>query len=152
MALKVYFSKKHLCLLLKIEFIDRNSQFFCLFSFHPAPGAKETCIAYCFLCRINFSKFNQKRYHALKLLIRCESPILPLLFSGDRLFLPSCLGITETQALGRGVSSSLRANADLKAQLQVQIYAPLSSVTSYLSLPSLPDSFCYIKKDFHKMF
>lgn len=139
MALKAYFSKKYLCLLLNVEFIDRNSQFFCLFSFHPALGAKKTCIAHCFLCRINFSKFNQKRYCALKLLVRCASPILPLLSSADRLFLPSCSGIMETQALGRGVSGSLRANADFKAQLQVQIHAPVSSVTSDLSLPSLPD-------------
>lgn len=39
--LKYIFQKNYLCLLLNVEFIDRNSQFFCLFSFHPALGAKE---------------------------------------------------------------------------------------------------------------
>ena len=40
MGLKVYFSKKHLCLLLNVEFIDKNSQFFVCFHFTQHQGLK----------------------------------------------------------------------------------------------------------------
>lgn len=110
MALQVYF-KKYLCLLLNVEFIDRNSQFFCLFSFHPALGAKETCIAHCFL-QNQFFQIQPKKVPCSEAPGQvCEpNPAPSLLWTG--LFPPSCSGIMETQAFGRGVSGSRRANAD----------------------------------------